>query len=86
LTSGADYTRITIAATLPVVGERKDRNLFIDLLKVIDWKCPAAKFTKIYVIADNYRIHTAKAVVEWLAAHPRFEVVSLPSYCPREPD
>ena len=68
---------------LHVVGERKDRFLFIELLKVIDRACSAQKFTKIYVVADNYRIHTAKAVVEWLAQHPRFEVVFLPSYCPR---
>ncbi len=68
---------------LHVVGERKDRFLFIELLKVIDRACSAQKFTKIYVVADNYRIHTAKAVVEWLAQHPRFEVVYLPSYCPR---
>lgn len=66
-----------------VTGERKNRWLFIDLLKLSDRRCPAAKFTRLYVVCDNYRIHTAKAVVEWLAAHPRFEVVSLPSYCPQ---
>jgi len=68
---------------LHVVGERKNRFLFIELLKAIERACPATKFTKIYVVADNYRIHTAKAVQAWLAQHPRFEVVFLPSYCPR---
>ncbi len=68
---------------LPVVGERKNRWLFIDLLRVIDHQCPAVKFTRIYVVVDNYRRHTAKAVVEWLAQHPRFELVFLPAYCPR---
>lgn len=68
---------------LSVVGERKNRWLFIDLLEVIDSKCPAAKFTRVFVVVDNYRIHIAKAVVEWVAAHPRFEVVFLPSYCPQ---
>jgi transposase len=68
---------------LSVVGARKDRFLFIELLNMIDRKCPAAKSTRVYVVVDNYRIHTATAVVEWLAAHPRFEVVFLPSYCPR---
>ena len=62
------------------MGERKNRWLFIDLLRVIDRRCPVAKFTRIYVVVDNYRIHTAKAVVAWLAAHPRFELVFLPSY------
>ncbi len=68
---------------LHVVGERKNRFLFIALLKAIDRACPAQKFARVYVVVDNYRIHTAKAVVEWLAQHPRFELVFLPSYCPR---
>ena len=68
---------------LSVIGERKNRWLFIDLLKVIDHRCRAAKFTRIYVVVDNYRIHTAKAVGQWLQAHPHFELVFLPSYCPR---
>lgn len=68
---------------LYVVGERKDRWLFIDLLKRIERACPAQKFTRIYVVVDNYRIHKAQAVVNWLTDHPRFELVWLPSYCPR---
>ncbi len=67
---------------LHVCGERKNRWLFIDLLMLLDRKFPAAKVSKIYVVADNYRIHKAQAVVEWLAHHPRFEIVWLPSYCP----
>ncbi len=68
---------------LYVTAERKNRWLFIDLLKLLDRKCPAAKFTRLYLVCDNYRIHTAKAVTAWLAQHPRFELVSLPSYCPQ---
>ena len=68
---------------LSVIGERKNRWLFIDLLRKIDRACPVTKFTKIYVVVDNYGIHKAKAVALWLAAHPRFEVVWLPSYCPK---
>lgn len=68
---------------LAVTGERKERWLFIDLLKLIDKKFPAQKFARLYVVCDNYRIHTAKAVGEWLAAHPRFEIVCLPAYCPQ---
>jgi transposase len=68
---------------LSVVGERKNRWLFIDLLRAIDRACPATSFTKLYVVADNYGIHKAKAVALWLAQHPRFELVWLPSYCPR---
>ena len=68
---------------LAVVGERKNRWLFLDLLRSLDRACPTTKFTKLYVVLDNYGIHKAKAVVTWLAAHPRFELVWLPSYCPR---
>ena len=68
---------------LAVTAERKNRWLFIDLLQLIDKRCRAVQFTRIYVVVDNYRIHTAKAVVEWLAAHQRFEIVYLPSYCPQ---
>jgi transposase len=35
------------------------------------------------VVVDNYKIHTAKAVGQWLAAHPRFTLLFLPTYCPR---
>jgi putative transposase len=68
---------------LSVIGERKNRWLFIDLLKTIDRACPVTKFARIYVVADNYGIHKAKAVAQWLAQHPRFEVLWLPSYCPQ---
>lgn len=68
---------------LSVVGARKNRWLFIDLLRAIDRACPASKLTKVYVVVDNYGIHKAKAVVSWLAQHPRFELVWLPAYCPR---
>jgi transposase len=34
------------------------------------------------VVVDNYKIHKAKAVVEWLSRHPRFELLWLPTYCP----
>ena len=40
-------------------------------------------YTKIFVVVDNYRIHKAKAVEQWLEAHPRFELVYLPTYCPK---
>lgn len=68
---------------LHVVGERKNRWLFINLLMAINRASPATKIKKIYVVADNYGIHKAKAVVEWLANHPRFEIIWLPSYCPK---
>jgi DDE superfamily endonuclease len=35
------------------------------------------------VVVDNYKIHKAQAVEQWLAAHPRFELLFLPPYCPQ---
>lgn len=66
-----------------VRGEKKDRWLFIRLLEALDRACPVVKFTKIYIVVDNYKIHKAQAVLTWLAKHPRFELVYVPSYCPR---
>jgi transposase len=34
----------------------------------------------IYVLVDNVSIHTSKAVLKWLAAQPRLELVYLPTY------
>jgi transposase len=35
------------------------------------------------VVVDNYIIHKAKAVTQWLEKHPRFELLWLPTYCPK---
>jgi len=62
---------------------RKTNALFRALLDRLEWLYPRAKFTKVFVVVDNYGIHKAKAVEQWLAAHPRFEVLFLPTYCPK---
>jgi transposase len=62
---------------------RKTSGLFLDLLKVIDCTYSALKYTQIFVVVDNYKIHKAKAVEAWLKRHPRIELVYLPTYCPK---
>jgi transposase len=62
---------------------RKTSGLFIDLLKVIDGTYSTCQYTKIFVVVDNYKIHKAKAVEQWLRRHPRIELVYLPTYCPK---
>jgi transposase len=62
---------------------RKTHGLFLDLLATLDQTYPLAQFTRLYVVSDNYKIHKAQAVVQWLATHPRFELLFLPTYCPR---
>jgi transposase len=44
---------------------------------------PAAQYRRLYVVVDNYKIHKAKAVTEWLAKHPRMVLLFLPTYGPR---
>jgi putative transposase len=68
---------------LHCVWFRKTSGLFIDLLRVIDSTYSARDYTQIFVVADNYKIHKAKVVEQWFKAHPRFELVYLPTYCPK---
>jgi putative transposase len=65
------------------LGPRKNNGLFRDLLTLLDATYPARQITRIYVVVDNYCIHKAKAVEQWLASHPRFALLWLPTYCPR---
>jgi putative transposase len=65
------------------LGPRKNHALCRDLLGALDQCYPAERYSRLYVIVENYKIHQAKAVEQWLAAHPRFTVLLLPTYCPR---
>jgi transposase len=62
---------------------RKTHGLFLDLLAALDQAYPPLLFTHLYVVVDNYKIHKAQAVEQWLAAHPRVELLFLPTYCPK---
>jgi transposase len=62
---------------------RKTHGLFLDLLATLDRTYSASRFTHLYVVVDNYKIHKAQAVEHWLATHPRFELLFLPTYCPK---
>ena len=64
-------------------GPRKTNGLFRARLQRLDEAYPAPQFQRVYVVVDNYKIHKAKAVDQWLANHPRFELLFLPTDCPR---
>jgi transposase len=64
-------------------GPKKNRFLFLDLLRALDRLYSGAGFRRVYVVADNYSIHTAGDVCRWLARHPRFVLLWLPRYCPK---
>lgn len=68
--------------TYYVLGLRKNNVLFRQLLDHLE-RTFGKRYRQIYVVCDNYSIHKAKAVERWLEEHPRFELVWLPSYCPK---
>jgi transposase len=65
------------------IGERKTALLFLELLRALEGAHPVASYQRLYVVVDNFRIHKAKAVAQWLELHPRIELLYLPTYCPK---
>jgi transposase len=74
---------LTTGTITHCVWYRKQTGLFLDLLETLDRTHPAPLFSHLTVVADNAKIHHAQKVQQWLAAHPRFVVLYLPTYCPR---
>jgi transposase len=64
------------------VWYRKQTGLFLELLDTLDRAPPAPFFPHLPVVVDHAKIHKAAKVQQWLAAHPRFTVLYLPTYCP----
>jgi putative transposase len=65
------------------LGPRKTNALFRDLRQAVEAAYPAAQYRRLYIVVDNYKIHKAKAVADWLAHHPRVTLLFVPTYCPR---
>jgi transposase len=74
---------ITTGTPQHCVWYRKTTGLFLDLLTTLDRAYPARAFSRLSVVVDNSKIHYAGEVEQWLAAHHRFELLYLPTYCPR---
>ena len=64
-------------------GPRQTNALFRQLLQPLNDAYPAPQVQRVYVVVDHDKIHQAKAVNQWLAEHPRFTLLFLPTYCPR---
>jgi hypothetical protein len=79
----AGALNITSGTITHCVWYRKITGLFLDLLQTLDRTYPARTFSQLSVVVDNAKIHQAVAVQQWLAAHPRFELLYLPTYCPQ---
>jgi transposase len=78
----AGALNLTTGTITHCVWYRKPTGLFLDLLQTLDRTYPAC-YSHLQVVVDNAKIHQARAVAKWLAAHPRFEVLYLPTYCPQ---
>jgi transposase len=79
----AGALNITTGTITHCVWYRKPTGLFLDLLQTLDRTYPARTYLHLQVVVDNAKIHQAAAVAKWLAAHPRFELLYLPTYCPQ---
>jgi transposase len=89
LTPGTNEKRYLAGAldvatgTIPhCVWYRKTTGLFLALLDTLDRAYPAPAFSHLSVVADNAKIHHAGEIEKWLVAHPRFELLYLPTSCP----
>jgi putative transposase len=63
-----------------VSGEKKNSNLFINMLEALRATYRRAK--TITLILDNYVIHKSRKVERWLADNPKFILIFLPTYSP----
>jgi DDE superfamily endonuclease len=69
-------------ANLPCCGPAPSTSLDMERL-LYSFDLPGPLFSQLTVVADNAKIHHAHKVEQWLVAHPRFELLYLPRYCPR---
>jgi putative transposase len=74
---------LATGTVLYCLGPRKTNALFCALLNVIHKRYPAEQYRRLYVVVDNYKIHKAKAVAQWLVNHLRVTLLLLPTYCPQ---
>ena len=65
------------------LGPAQSQWVISELLTLLDATYSARQITRIYGVVDTDCIHKAKAVEQWVASHPRFELLWLPTYCPR---
>jgi transposase len=57
-----------------------ERKRTVEFLAFLEQALAAYPGRPVLLVLDNASIHTAKAVAPWLAAHPRLELLYLPTY------
>ena len=78
LAGALDAHRGTILYT---EGESKDTDLFLRLLEVAE-RHHGRRFKRLYVILDNYGIHSSRIARAWLTNHPRIRLLFQPAHHP----
>ncbi len=73
----------TTGPRLHGLGARQTNAWFRDVLDLLEASSPAERYPRLYVVVDHDKSPKAKAVEQWLAAHPRVTRLLLPTYGPR---
>ncbi|HBY97289.1 MAG TPA: IS630 family transposase [Chloroflexi bacterium] len=84
-TPGTNVTRTLFGAlnirTGRWVSLVRERMFKEDFMAFLEYLLVAYPTGPIVLIVDNFSRHTAQAVTEWLAEHPRLQLLYLPTYC-----
>jgi transposase len=78
LAGALDAHRGTILFT---EGESKNTDLYLRLLEAVEQHY-ATSVRTIYIVLDNYGIHTSRIARAWAAHHPRIRLLFQPAYHP----
>jgi len=84
-TPGTNVTRTLFGALNIRTGRWvylvRERMFKEDFMAFLEYLLIAYPTGPIVLIVDNFSSHTAQAVTEWLAEHPRLQLLYLPKYC-----
>ena len=62
-------------------GDSKNTDLFLRLLEAVERQY-SSRFRRLYVVLDNYGIHSSRIARAWLFHHPRVRLLFQPAYHP----
>jgi len=84
-TPGSNQSRVLFGALHIRTGEWvylvRQRMFKEDFVAFLEHLLAVYPTRPILLIVDNFSSHTARAVTEWLAEHPRLQLLYLPKYC-----
>lgn len=78
LAGALDAHRGTVTYT---EGDSKGTDLFLRLLEAIERRY-GSRFRRLYIVLDNYGIHSSRIAQAWVAHHPRIRLLFQPAYHP----